>query len=206
MNVQLIAIVGGSASGKTRLARRLATALGETAARLSLDDFYRDHSHLSPAERAAVNFDHPNTIDWPLFQRCLTGIKQGKTPALPRYDFKTHTRSSRSRWWRPRPFVVLDGLWLLRRPTLRRIYDLTIFLRCPESVCFQRRLKRDLAERGRTRKSIQAQFTHQVAPMHRRFVEPQARLAEVVLDSPIPASQFNALCNRCRALGSESQP
>jgi uridine kinase len=144
---------------------------------LSLDDFYRDLSGLSPRERARTNFDHPAAIEWHLFQDCLQRLQRGEVVALPRYDFTTHTRRARPRLWRPKPIVLLDGLWLLHRPALRRLYDLSVFCACPPEVRLARRLARDQRERGRSRASILRQFRMHVAPMHDRFVEPQARHA-----------------------------
>src|SRR6185436_16193427 len=114
----LIAITGGSGAGKTWLARELQSALGRRAARISLDDFYRDSSHLSPGRRAAINFDHPRTIDWPTLERALRQLRAGRPARVPRYDFKTHCRVRTQAVLRPRPIVVMEGLWLLRRPSL----------------------------------------------------------------------------------------
>ena len=175
--VRLVALTGGSGSGKSWLARRLKRRLGPLAGVLSLDDFYRDLSALPPRERNRVNFDHPDAIEWSLFHACLRRLRRGESVALPRYNFATHTRHPRGRVWRPRGIVLLDGLWLLHRPELRRLYDLSVFCACPAELRLARRLARDQRERGRSRASILRQFRTQVAPMHDRFVEPQAALA-----------------------------
>jgi uridine kinase len=180
----LVAIVGGSGSGKTWLAERLQTLLGPTTARLSLDDFYRDRSHLPPEKRARLNFDNPRAIDWPCVERVLRACRTGRATRLPRYDFTTHCRRPGNAAWRPGPFVIVDGLWLLRRPPVRRQFALRIFIDCPERVRFLRRLARDVAERGRSSVSVRHQFAATVAPMHKRFVQPQACWADVVLTQP----------------------
>jgi len=200
MRVQFIAIVGGSGSGKTWLAERLLEELGDQAGRLSLDDFYGDQSHLTPAERRGVNFDHPNAIDWLLFKRTLKAIGHGEKAFLPTYDFATHTRQAVKRQWQPRQLVMLDGLWLLRSAQLRKSYSFSVFSECPESLRRQRRLYRDRHERGRSAATINRQFDQQVAPMHGRFIAPQSRLADIVIQSPPTIAQLKTLGARCREL------
>jgi len=177
----LVAIVGGSGSGKTWLADKLHAALGPKAARLSLDDFYRDRSGLSPSRRATINFDHPRAIDWTFIERVLRDCRAGKAARVPRYDFKTHSRLRSSKLLKLRPIILVDGLWLLRRPSIRRLFDLRVFLVCPASIRLRRRLARDVLARGRTRASIEKQFWTTVQPMHLKYVAPQARWADVVL-------------------------
>lgn len=191
--VRFIAIVGGSGSGKTWLARRLKRRFGQLAGILTLDDFYADLSHLPTGRRARHNFDDPGAIEWKLFQKSLQTLLVGLEVALPRYDFTTHTRKTQTRLWHPRPIVILDGLWLLHRPALRRIYALSIYVDCPESLRLQRRLQRDQEERGRTRASIVRQFKSQVAPMHNRYVEPQKKQADLVLSSPLSARELEGV-------------
>jgi uridine kinase len=175
----LIAITGGSGSGKSWLARRLKRRLGALAGILSLDDFYHDLSFLPLRARHRVNFDDPDAIEWSHFRDCLRRLQRGETVALPRYDFATHTRLARPRLWRPRPIVLLDGLWLLHRSELRSFYDLSLFCACPPEVRLERRLARDQRERGRSRASVLRQFREQVAPLHERFVEPQRHYADL---------------------------
>lgn len=181
---RLIAIVGGSGSGKTWLADRLQRAFGKEAGRISLDDFYRDRSHLKPAVRNHINFDHPRAIDWPEFEKVLRHCHQGKAALLPQYDFATHSRKPARRVFKPKSFIVVDGLWLLWRPGVRRHFDCTIFLDCPEKARLQRRLARDCSERGRDVASIKEQFTKTVAPMHERFVAPQKSRAKIIFCKP----------------------
>ena len=200
MKAHLIAVAGGSGSGKTWFAGQLLESFGARAGRISLDDFYCDQSHVPPAERDRINFDHPSAIDWPLFERTLAMIGRGEPAWLPIYDFATHTRRVEAREWQPRSLVFLDGLWLLRRAALRRRYRLSIFIDCPEAVRRERRLRRDLCERGRSAASVAAQFDQHVAPMHRRFVAPQIRLADLVLASPVARTEAQSVVTRCREL------
>jgi uridine kinase len=189
----LVAIVGGSGSGKSWLAEKLKAAIGSRAARISLDDFYWDRSYLSPAQRAGINYDHPRAIDWLAVERVLRDCVAGRVTRIPRYDFKTHSRLSRERVLQPKPIVLMDGLWLLRRPSLRRHFALRLYLDCSPATRLRRRLVRDLTTRARTRKSIQEQFEKIVEPMHCRFVEPQSRWAHAVLNEACGKKELDDL-------------
>jgi uridine kinase len=177
----LVAIVGGSGAGKSWLAQRLRAALGGKAVHFSLDDFYRDRSHLPPARRARINFDHPRAIDWAEVEAVLRDCQAGRNAALPCYDFQNHSRLPATKVLKPKPIVLMDGLWLLRRPSLRRWFGLGIFLDCPAHLRLSRRIKRDALSRGRTRSSVREQFRRTVEPMHARFVAPQRLRADVIL-------------------------
>lgn len=181
----IVAIVGGSAAGKSWLADQLQSALGNRAARLSLDDFYRDRSHLSPARRARINFDHPRAIDWQSVERVLHDCMKGRATQVPSYDFATHSRRKKTKVLRPKPVILMEGLWLLHRRSLRKIFSLSIFIDCPAKTRLGRRLARDVASRGRTRESVQQQFAEDVEPMHASHVLPQARWAQIRLQTPI---------------------
>jgi uridine kinase len=196
--VFLVAIVGGSGAGKSWLAEKLQTALGPKAARISLDDFYRDRSRVPPARRAKINFDHPRAIDWPAVERALRHLRAGRGVRLPRYDFKTHCRLRKKKILPARPIVIMDGLWLLRRPSLRRLFDHRIFIDCPTRLRWRRRLARDLRSRGRTRASVQQQFRETVEPMHIQFVAPQKELADMVLPHNFSRADVRRLARELR--------
>lgn len=185
MPTRFVAIIGGSGSGKTWLADRLAAHLGRKAGRLCLDDFYRDRAHLTLAQRKRINFDHPRAIDWPLFLEVLQGLRQGRTVEIPKYDFTQSTRSSQRGVCRPKPWILIDGLWLLHRRECRQLMEFSLFVECPAKLRLQRRLDRDLKERARSVASVQKQFREHTDPMHRRYVQPQARLASYMVKSPI---------------------
>jgi uridine kinase len=196
----LVAIVGGSGAGKTWLARKLQAALGDDAARISLDDFYCDRSHLSEARRAKINFDHPRAIDWALLENVLSELLAGNSARVPHYDFKTHCREKSENVLEPKPIFLLDGLWLLRQKRLRELFDLRIFIQCPMENRFRRRLTRDLRSRGRTRESVREQFQCAVEPMHKRFVEPQKRWADIVLQANFGEREINDLVERLKKI------
>ena len=200
MKAQLIAVVGGSGSGKTWLADRLVAGLDGMAGRLALDDFYRDLSHMEVEAREKTNFDQPGAIDWPLFHRVLSRLKKGESVEIPVYDFGTHTRSGVVRRWIPRPLVVLDGLWLLRRRELRELWAFSVFVECEEETRLARRLERDQHERNRSLESIRHQFAHQVSPMHRRYISGQAVRADLIVHTDEVKIRMPDLVNRCRQL------
>lgn len=195
----IVAIAGASGSGKTWLAKKLKQSLGRRAGLLSLDDFYRDLSDLPMEKRGRVNFDHPKAIDWKLLAECLKTIQHGERAMLPRYDFATHTRRAKPRVWQRHPVVLVEGLWLLRRPELRRMYSLSIFVDCPGEIRLRRRMVRDVRDRGRTPDSVRQQFRDHVEPMRVRFVEPQRRWATCCVASPLSERVFKRLLGDVRS-------
>lgn len=198
--VQLIAVVGGSAAGKGWLVTRLCRILGENATRLQLDDFYRDRSHLPPARRARINFDVPHAIDWRQAKEVLRACCAGQPAELPRYDFTTHSRLADRECWTPRPLVFVDGLWLLRPPAVRQMFDLKLFLDTPAELRRSRRLLRDVTERGYTADAVQQRLRTLVEPMHDRYVEPQKRWADVILEQPFKEADVLLLADRLWSL------
>lgn len=199
----LVAIVGGSAAGKSWLADQLQSLLGDDAARLSLDDFYRDRSYLSPAQRARINYDHPRAIDWESVERVLRDCLRGRTAQAPRYDFATHGRRPTGQKLKPKRVILMDGLWLLRRRALRKILSLSIFIDCPTATRLNRRIARDTAARGRSHESVRRQFSETVEPMHARHVLPQARWADICLTTPIRNADLRRILAKLRAPASK---
>src|SRR5580765_6213075 len=197
---KLIALVGGSGAGKSWLADCLRREFGADAASLSLDDFYSDPSHLAFPERQRLNFDHPEAIEWPLFESVLRALQSRQTASVPRYDFLSHSRGCGREPFQPRPFIFVEGLWLLHHARIRALFDLRVFLACAESLRWDRRLNRDVQERGRTTESIHRQFWNVVAPMNDRFVEPQKTRADLVIEQPITQTDISALIACIRAL------
>jgi uridine kinase len=193
--VHFIAVVGGSGSGKGWFVERLCRLLGEKATHLQLDDFYRDRSHLPMARRAQLNFDIPEAIDWTQVEQVLVACRNGGIPQVPQYDFSTYCRRSDYRTWQPKPLVFVDGLWLLRSPAIRRLFSLKVFLDTPEELRRSRRFERDVAERGYTREVVERRY-QVAAAMHGRHVEPQKKLADVVLRQPFCEVELATLANR----------
>lgn len=174
----VIAISGGSGSGKTTLARELADELGSQAAILYQDWYYRDQSAHFDHDGGKVNFDHPDALEFELLAQHLSLLKAGQNIEVPQYDFSTHRRLQQAEPFPWRPVIIIDGILILHATDLRPWLDVSVFVEAPEGVRFQRRLARDVAERGRTPEGVKAQFKSQVKPMHDQFVEPSKKHAD----------------------------
>jgi uridine kinase len=195
----LVAIAGGSGAGKTWLSRHIAESFPGQVVTVSLDDFYRDRSRLAPGIRQRINYDHPRAIEWPLLRKFLENYRTGRKPMQPQYDFKTHCRAKKAMPCEVNPILVVEGLWALSRRDIRNAFDLTIYIDCPEQLRLERRVTRDVAERGRNASAVREQFRRSVAPMHRLYVESQRRWANLVLESPMDASDVDFIMERLSA-------
>ena len=178
----MIGVVGGSGAGKTTLVWSLADRLGADVSVLWFDEYYHDLVHLTPDERALVNYDHPDSLDVDLLVSHLDGLLAGRPAEVPVYDFTTHTRTGTTRRVEPRPVIVVDGILVLAFPVIRERLDVSVFVEAPAEVRLARRLDRDVRERGRTPESVRTQFAATVAPMHDAFVSPCRDLADLTLD------------------------
>ena len=181
----LIGIAGASGSGKTTLARALAESLGNAVV-VSMDAYYRDLAQLDRAVRARWNFDRPEAFDWDLFVADLRALRAGETIQRPIYDFTTHTRRPEAEPVEPRPFLIIEGLLVLHHPDVRTLLDTTIFLEVDDPTAVDRRVARDLRERGRDPDSVRAQYARVVQPMFERYVRPTARCATLTLSGIDP--------------------
>jgi uridine kinase len=192
----IIGIVGGSGAGKTWLSHQIAAAFPTEATEVSLDDFYFDRSHVSPRQRRLVNYDDPEAIEWELLREFLENFRQGRPAHVPRYDFSTHCRSGQRAECTPTRLLIVEGLWLLTRQEVRELFDLSLFLECPAQVRLERRLTRDVVERGRHAEDVREVFETVVAPMHTRHVAPQRRWATVVLHDPVSQADLEGVVGR----------
>jgi uridine kinase len=178
----LIGVAGGTGSGKTTVSRTIQAAVGqEFIAYLEHDSYYRDHSHLSPAERARCNYDHPDSLDTPLLIQHLHALKAWQPVAVPVYDFASHTRLAQTHPVNPAPVILVEGILIFAERTLRELLDMRIYVDTDADLRFIRRLTRDINERGRSLDSVVAQYMATVRPMHLEFVEPSKRYADIII-------------------------
>lgn len=195
----LIGIAGGTASGKTTVARSIIDAIDGHGVLIDVDSYYRPLAGIPRAGREQVNFDHPDTIDFPLLISQLRQLLAGRAIEKPVYDFVEHTRAPRTEHVEPRDIIVVEGILSFASPELRDLFDLMVFVDVPDDVRLGRRLTRDVNERGRTPQSVLAQYEATVRPMHLEFVEPGKALADLVLrDGPAGLGGREALLARAR--------
>ena len=186
----IIGVAGGTGSGKTTVANAILDRVGRhRIAHIQHDSYYRDLSHLSPQERARVNFDHPDSLETDLLARHLERLRAWQAVDVPLYDFTTHSRTHRTMRVEPRHVILVDGILILSEKALREVFDVKIFVDTDADIRFVRRLERDIAERGRTMRSVIDQYLATVRPMHLEFVEPSKRYADVI----IPEGGFNTV-------------
>ncbi len=187
---RIVGIAGGSGSGKTTVTAALMERLGPLATLLQQDWYYRDQSALSPEERAALNYDHPDAQETDLLVAHLETLRTGQPVEAPQYDFASHTRRPVTVAVSPHPWIVVEGINALAHTGLRTRCALTVYVDAPADIRFIRRLQRDVAERGRTVESVIAQYLDQVRPMHELYVEPCKNVADLVLsgEAPVGAS------------------
>jgi len=178
----LIGIAGGTGSGKTTVAQNIVASLprGESVL-IQHDWYYRDRSHMTPAERDAINFDEPDALENELLAGHLRQLKGGKAVDCPQYDFATHTRAKAVRRVEPARVIVVEGILLFSMPVLRDTFDLRLFVDTDDDIRLMRRLKRDMEERGRDLSSVEKQYFGTVRPMHRLHVEPTRQHAHLLI-------------------------
>jgi len=187
MKPRVVGIAGLSGSGKTELARQLAERLHGESAAITLDSYYHAQAHLPLGERATLNYDHPDALDWALLEEHLGAQSRGESIEEPVYRFDQHTRSAEeTRRVDPKPFLILEGILALHRPEIRDRLDLKVFVVTRPEECLRRRLERDIAERGRTRESVIEQYEKTVWPMALRYVLPSREFADIVVSGEEP--------------------
>jgi len=178
----IIGIAGGSGSGKTLVAERIFEDLGsDKVVIIQQDSYYKDMSHLSPAEREKINFDHPDALDNELLIRQIKELLAGKSVYQPLYDFTTHCRRKQTRLISGHLIIVLEGILILDNPKLRNLMDIKLFVDTDPDIRFIRRLCRDIEQRGRSMESVIKQYAESVRPMHLQFVEPSKRYADIII-------------------------
>jgi uridine kinase len=181
-SIRIIGIAGPSGSGKTMLAKELANALGpDQAGRIAMDWYYGDQRERPPHERGGTNFDHPDAMDWPLLRHQLDRLTRGQRVYRPVYSFITHCRTDPPHLLRPARLLILEGLHALHDPAIREMLALKVYVEADELICLDRRIARDVIERGRSAPAVREQYHQYVAPMYRKYVRPTREHADLVV-------------------------
>jgi uridine kinase len=182
MRPLIIGIAGGTGSGKTTIANKIAESLPPGRATVIQHDwYYLDRSHLTAEARALVNFDEPDALDNARLLADLTTLRAETAAICPLYDFASHTRLAEGRTVEPHPVVIVEGILLFAVPALRDAFDLRIFVDTDDDIRLLRRIRRDVEERGRDIASIEAQYRQTVRPMHQLHVAPSRRHAHLII-------------------------
>ena len=182
MKPLVIGIAGGSGSGKSTVARKIAESLrAASVAFLDMDAYYRNYAHLPLEERRRINWDHPDAFDVDLLVAQLSSLVAGEAIEKPVYDFVSHVRGERTERIDPATVIVLDGILLFVDERVRGLCDVKVFVEADADVRLIRRIRRDMRHRGRPLDEILEQYLSTVQPMHLQFVEPSKRYADVII-------------------------
>lgn len=178
----IIGIAGGSASGKTTIASKLVEVFSNQThvSVIRQDDYYKDQGHKTMQERVLNNYDHPDAFDNDLLVEQLIKLKQGEAVLKPIYDFELHTRSDKTEQIEPCRVLILEGIFVLATASVRDLCDIKVYCDTDDDIRFIRRLLRDVSERGRSVESIIEQYLDTVKPMHRAFIEPSKKHADII--------------------------
>lgn len=186
----IIGIAGGTGSGKTTVVHQIMNELPQTEVGvISQDSYYRQSAHLSYEERARINFDHPRAIDFELLVSHLLQLREGHTIQQPVYSFVTHNRTDDTVFTHPRKVMIVEGILILSDPQLRQLFDIKIFVHADSDERLIRRLKRDIAERGRDMEEVLNRYQNTLKPMHEQFIEPTKAFADII----IPNDTYNTV-------------
>ncbi len=202
-SVFFVGITGGSCAGKSTFAQHLREELGlEYCQILCQDSYYYDQSARFDRDGGAVNFDDPSSVDFPLLYQHLLQLQRGEPINVPIYDFATHRRLAESSPMLPTHVILLEGALILTQPQIVALLTESVYLDVPEPICLERRIKRDMSERARTRQGILDQFCNHVRPMHDRYIEPAKGLATYLVSNEFSAQE--AIADLVDKLGIDS--
>ena len=186
----IIGIAGGTGSGKTTVVDQIVAELPpDEVCVISQDSYYKDTSHLSYEERVKINFDHPNSIDFDLLVAHINELRRGVSFEQPVYSFVEHNRTKETITTHPRKVVIIEGILILTHPEIRELFDIKIYVHADSDERLIRRLKRDIAERGRDLEEVLTRYQTTLKPMHQQFIEPTKEFADII----IPTNRYNTV-------------
>ncbi|MBR5223211.1 MAG: uridine kinase [Clostridia bacterium] len=205
MKPYIIGIAGGSGSGKSTFAGRLKEAFPDQISLISCDNYYLPHDELPLEQRAHLNYDAPEALEFDLMVRHLEELKNGKPALCPVYDFTRHTRSDKVTEIEPRPIILIDGILIFHDTALRECMDLKIYVETDADERILRRAKRDMQERGRDLDSVIDQYLTTVKPMHNTYVNPTKVFADIILNGGKNEQAFNLVKNQIEQIFKKSE-
>lgn len=186
----IIGIAGGTGSGKTTVVDQIIAELPKNeVCVISQDSYYRDTSHLTFEERVNINFDHPNSIDFDLLVKHLKELRKGNSFEQPVYSFVDHNRTKETITTFPRKVVIVEGILILTHPEIRDMFDIKVYVHADSDERLIRRLKRDMADRGRDLNEVLDRYQNTLKPMHQQFIEPTKEFADII----IPTNRYNTV-------------
>ena len=178
----IIGIAGGSGSGKTTVVNKIVEALPkDSVAVISQDSYYYDNGDLAPEEKLKINFDHPNSIEWPLLIKHIQMLQEGRDIEMPIYSYVTCARAKETQKVRPKEVVIVEGILILNNPILRGLLDVKLFVSTDSDERLMRIIRRDIQERGRNYDDALVHYATFVKPMHQQFIEPTKLFADVII-------------------------
>ena len=187
----IIGIYGGTGSGKTTIVNMIASHFSSNDIEIiSQDSYYKDNSDISYEDRCKLNFDHPDAIDFNLLHKHIKNLRKGETVEQPIYDFKIHNRLKKTIQIKPKKILILEGILIMCHAEIRSIFDLKIFINANSKTRMERRIKRDIVERGRSRDEVLKRYIETLKPMHDKFIEPTKIFANYIIEN-----QFNNKLN-----------
>jgi len=195
----VIGIAGGTGAGKTAIAEEVTEAVGDAVARVPLDSYYRDLSHLDMAEREAVNYDHPSAFEWDLVREHLEQLLAGGAIEMPQYDFTVHNRTDETVRVEPADVIVVEGIFALYDDSVVDMQDLRLYVQTDADVRILRRIRRDVIERGRDLEGVIDQYLSTVKPMHEQFVAPTRKRADLIIPEGANSVALNLLSEKIEA-------
>ena len=180
-DIKIIAVAGGSASGKSSIVRHIDEYFKDDLIVIGHDNYYKAHDDISFEDRAKLNYDYPGAFDNDLFYEHLLKLQNGQSIEMPTYDYTIHTRSDKTITINPTKIILIEGILVLENKKIRNITDTKVFIDADSDVRLQRRILRDTKERGRSLDSVLEQFIKQVKPMHEKYVEPTKKYADIII-------------------------
>ena len=186
----IIGITGGTGCGKTTVVNKILNEMSnEDIGVISQDSYYKDTSHLTYDQRVAINFDHPNSIDFELLVEHLDLLKKGQTIQQPIYSFSEHNRTGDTITTKPKKVMIVEGILIFSKPEIRDLFDVKIYVHTDSDERLIRRLRRDIAERGRDLDEVLHRYQTTLKPMHEQFIEPMKAYADII----IPNNTYNTV-------------